>query len=579
MYLFKQLGWYFIREWKKYLTAIFLLILISILQLLPPKLIGILIDSIVEKKVYGMQTLSWITIILCISIAIYILRYMWRIFLFGAAYKLASELRIKIYEHVVKKSQIFYFKYKTGDLMTRITNDVDKVVFAAGEGVLTLIDSMVMGISVLIVMITQISWKLTIFSLLPMPIMAIIINKIGKKIHYRFQKSQKAFAYLNNHTQESLSSISLIKSFGLEKYQIKKFCKILKHLRQKNKNVAKIDAMFDPVIHLSISLSNLLVIIVGGWLFWKRSISMGQLTSFIMYLGLMIWPMLALAWMFNIVERGSAAWLRIQSILKSVKAPQKKYIEIPINFKKLKVNIQNFYYYKCAIKILENINFSIYPGQILGICGPTGSGKSTLLKLIQKKFSMSNGTILYNDIPISQFRIQEWRKKISVVDQTTFLFSDTIFNNIAVGKKNASQQEIEKAAFLSHLHQDIAQFPEGYNTIVGEKGIMLSGGQKQRVAIARALLSKSKILILDNALSAVDGDTEKIILKNLNMLKKYGLAIIMCTHRIPTLINSNEIIVLQNGTITQKGTHITLIQETEKWYNSICSFQKTLQRK
>lgn len=576
MDLFKQLGWYFLREWKQYLIALFLLICISILQLFPPKLVGLLIDSIIKREINSTQTFSWTVIILFIAIVVYILRYMWRIFLFGAAYRLTTELRIKIYDYISKENQTFYLKYKTGDLITRITSDVDKVVFAAGEGVLTLIDSLVMGLSILTTMIIHINWKLTICSLLPMPIMVMTINKIGKKIHYSFQEAQTAFSHLTNHTQESLSSINLIKSFGLEKYRIKKFFKILKYLRKKNTKVAKIDAMFDPMIHLSISLSNLLAIVIGGWLFWKKIISIGQLTSFIMYLGLMIWPMLALAWMFNIVERGSVAWKRIQSILNKNKSKEKKYTKIPVYLEKLNVNIKNFYYYKCTTQILKNINFSLYPGQTIGICGPTGSGKSTLLKLIQQQFPISNGKILYNSIPISQFNIQKWRKKISVIDQTTFLFSDTIYNNILIGKMHASQQEIDQVIHLAHLHNDIINFPYGYNTQVGERGMMLSGGQKQRISIARALLTKSEILILDNALSAIDGDTESKILKNFNSFIKQERTIIICTHRLSSLINANNIIVLKNGTIIQKGKHNELIKEQKKWYNTMYSYQKNL---
>ncbi|XBC43229.1 MAG: ABC transporter transmembrane domain-containing protein [Buchnera aphidicola (Meitanaphis flavogallis)] len=576
MDLFKQLGWYFLREWKQYLIALFLLICISILQLFPPKLVGLLIDSIVKKEINSTQTFSWTIKILLIAIVVYILRYMWRIFLFGAAYRLATELRIKIYDYISKKNQTFYLKYKTGDLITRITSDVDKVVFAAGEGVLTLIDSLVMGLSILTTMIININWKLTICSLLPLPIMIIIINKIGKKIHYSFQEAQTAFSHLTNHTQESLNSINLIKSFGLEEYRIKKFFKILKYLRKRNTKVARIDAMFDPIIHLSISLSNLLAIFVGGWLFWKKIISIGQLTSFIMYLGLMIWPMLALAWMFNIVERGSVAWKRIQSILHQNKLKEKKYANIPIYLEELNINIKNFYYYKCTTKILKNINFSLYPGQTIGICGPTGSGKSTLLKLIQKQFPISNGKILYNSIPISHFNTQKWRKKISVIDQTTFLFSDTIYNNILIGKMHASHQEIDQVIHLAQLHDDIINFPYGYNTQVGERGMMLSGGQKQRISIARALLTKSEILILDNALSAVDGDTESKILKNFNSFIKQKRTIIICTHRLSSLINANNIIVLKNGTIIQKGKHNELIQEQKKWYNTMYLYQKNL---
>ncbi|MCW5196381.1 SmdA family multidrug ABC transporter permease/ATP-binding protein [Buchnera aphidicola (Pemphigus obesinymphae)] len=574
MQLFNQLSWYFIREWKRYLGAIFLLIIIAILQLLPPKVVGMLVDLVMKNKINNMQILYWIIVMLFTALLVYILRYMWRVLLFGAAYKLAVELRIQFYNYLSFQNSMFYLKNRTGDLMARATNDVDKVVFAAGEGVLTLVDSLIMGISVLIIMFTQISWKLTLLSLIPMPIMALIIKTYGKELHSTFRKAQAAFSVLTNQTQESLTNIRMIKAFGLELEQCKKFDQVAQIAGQKNMEVAKIDAKFDPTIHLGISLSNLIAITGGGYLIWNKEITLGQLTSFIMYLGLMVWPMLALAWMFNIVERGSAAWERIQLIIgDKISNSQKNNKKFPSTPCILEIKINNFTYPKSKKNALNKIFFKLYPGKILGICGPTGSGKSTLLNLIQKQFDIKNGNISYNNIPLSHYEIKLWRHRIAMVNQTSFLFSDTIYNNISLGKPHATKKEIEKSAYLANIHQEILNLPKGYDTQVGERGIMLSGGQKQRIAIARALLTNTEILILDDALSAVDGECQQIILKNINKWKTNKHTLIIIAHRLSTLINADNIVVLENGSISQIGNHSELMKE-KKWYNKMYNYQK-----
>ncbi|WP_343182970.1 SmdA family multidrug ABC transporter permease/ATP-binding protein [Buchnera aphidicola (Neophyllaphis podocarpi)] len=574
MKLFKQLKWYFNKEWKRYLGSIILLIIVAILQLIPPKIVGIIVDLIERKKIIEKKILMWIIIMLITSILIYFFRYLWRILLFGASYNLAIELRKKFYCHISKQPPEFYLKHRTGDLMARATNDIDRVVFAAGEGVLTLVDSLVMGILVLIIMSTQISFILTIISLVPMPIMAIFIKKYGEMLHISFRKSQAAFSELNNQTQESLSCIRMIKSFGLEKQELSKFLKFASNAGKKNMKVAKIDAKFDPTIYLSIAFSNLLAVIQGGYLVWNNRITIGQLTSFIMYLGLMIWPMLAIAWMFNIVQRGSAALDRINLIFKennSIKnAKQKKISKNKI----LKIKINKFYYKNHKNFFLKSINIKLIPGNILGICGPTGSGKSTIIGLIQRHFSINKGNIFYDNISILDFNISEWRKKLAIVNQSSFLFSDTILNNISLGKPNISYEKIEKITRIVNLHNEITKLPKGYNTEIGDRGIVLSGGQKQRIAIARALLLKREILILDDSLSAIDNYTSKKILKNLFLNKnRYFNTMIIITHRLNILIKSNEIIVINNGKITERGNHKTLISKTN-WYQNIYSYQK-----
>ncbi|WP_343188134.1 ABC transporter transmembrane domain-containing protein [Buchnera aphidicola (Ceratoglyphina bambusae)] len=573
MQLFYELRWYFLKEWKKYLGAIILLITISILQLIPPKLIGILIDIIIKKNNFNNKILIIVILILIVSIITYILRYLWRVLLFGASYKLAISLRNKIYKHLSKQNSTFYLKNKTGDLISRSTNDVDKVVYAAGEGVLTLVDSIVIGSLVLIVMIFQINFYLTIISLLPMPIMAYIVKKYGEKLHIKFKKFQNAFSLLNSNTQECLTSVRMIRSYGLEEIKLKKFNNIIKNVGKRNIEVSKVDALFDPIIHVSISISNLLAIILGGILVIKNKITLGELTSFVMYLGSMMWPMLALAWMFNIAERGKVSLLRIQKIIKKKKEKRKKNIKNIQNYKNLNIKIYNFNYENHKNIVLKKIFFKINSGEIIGICGPTGSGKTTLLNIIQNNINLIKGKILYNNICIKKIKKKYWRSNLSVINQNNFLFSDTIENNISIGKKKSTIEEIKAASKLACIHKDILSFPLKYKTKIGEKGIMLSGGQRQRISIARAIISKKPIIILDDALSAIDSYTENKILKNLKKIKDKNKTIIIVSHKLSTLISSNKIVVLKNGKIDQIGKHKEIIK-FKKWYYNMFKHQQ-----
>ncbi|POT58383.1 multidrug ABC transporter permease/ATP-binding protein [Citrobacter amalonaticus] len=572
MRLFAQLSWYFRREWRRYLGAVALLIIIAILQLIPPKVVGIVVDGVSAQRFTAERVLMWIGTIALIAIVVYLLRYVWRVLLFGASWQLAVELREDYYRQLSRQHPEFYLRHRTGDLMARATNDVDRVVFAAGEGVLTLVDSLVMGCAVLIVMSTQISWQLTLLALLPMPIMALMIKRYGDSLHDRFKLAQAAFSSLNDRTQESLTSIRMIKAFGLEDRQSALFAADAEDTGKKNMRVARIDARFDPTIYIAIGMANLLAIGGGSWMVVQGSLTLGQLTSFMMYLGLMIWPMLALAWMFNIVERGSAAYSRIRSMLAEAPVVSDGSEPVPEGRGALAVAIRQFSYPQTTHPALENVNFLLKPGQMLGICGPTGAGKSTLLSLIQRHFDISQGEICFHDIPLTRLQLDSWRSRLAVVSQTPFLFSDTVANNIALGCPNATQQEIEHVSMLASVHDDILRLPQGYNTEVGERGVMLSGGQKQRISIARALLLNAEILILDDALSAVDGRTEHQILHNLRQWGE-GRTVIISAHRLSALTEANETIVMQHGHIAQRGCHEALVQQTG-WYRDMYRYQQ-----
>lgn len=572
MRLFAQLGWYFRREWRRYLGAVLLLVVIAILQLVPPRIVGIVIDGVSKQHMPAKTLAFWIGILLLVAVVVYLLRYVWRVLLFGASYLLAVELREKYYRQLSNQAPSFYQRHRTGDLIARATNDVDRVVFAAGEGVLTLVDSLVMGLAVLFVMSTQISWELTLLSLIPMPIMAMVIKHQGAQLHSRFKSAQAAFSMLNDQAQESLTSIRMIKSFGLENHQSKRFADVAAEAGARNMHVAKVDARFNPTIFIAIGCANLLAIGGGGVMVIHGHLTLGQLTSFVMYLGLMIWPMLALAWMFNIVERGSAAYSRIRSMLSEPSTVQDGERSLPQGRGVLSVDVARFAYSEGTNPVLHNIQFNLAPGQMLGLCGPTGAGKSALLSLIQRHFDPDQGEVCFHGISLRELRLDEWRARLAVVSQTPFLFSDSVAMNIALGKPDATQEDIERVAKLASVHEDILRLPEGYQTEVGERGVMLSGGQKQRISIARALLLDAEILILDDALSAVDGRTEYQILHN---LREWGenRTVIISAHRLSALTEASEILVLQQGAVAQRGLHSELSQQ-RGWYRDMHRFQQ-----
>lgn len=572
MRLFAQLSWFFRREWRRYLGAVGLLIVIAVLQLIPPKVVGYVVDGVIREHYTAGRIMQWIGVLAVVAVMVYLLRYVWRVLLFGASYQLAVELREDFYRQLSRQHPAFYLRHRTGDLIARATNDVDRVVFAAGEGVLTLVDSMVMGCAVLIVMSTQISWQLTLLALIPMPIMALMIKHNGEVLHERFKVAQAAFSSLNDRTQESLTSIRMIKAFGLEDRQSAQFSAAAADTGSKNMRVARIDARFDPTIYIAIGMANLLAIAGGSWMVVQGTLTLGQLTSFMMYLGLMIWPMLALAWMFNIVERGSAAYSRIRTLLAEAPVVEDGNRRLSAARSELVAHIEAFYYPQAAKPTLTDVQFVLGPGQMLGLCGPTGAGKSTILALIQRHFDIQQGEIRFQDLPLPQIELDDWRSRLAVVNQTPFLFSDTVASNIGLGKPGATRAEIERVAQLASVHEDILRLPQGYETEVGERGVMLSGGQKQRISIARALLLDAEILILDDALSAVDGRTEHQILYNLRQWGE-GRTVIISAHRLSALTEASEIIVMQHGHIAQRGQHEQLVN-VPGWYRDMYRYQQ-----
>ncbi|HIF5589160.1 ABC transporter transmembrane domain-containing protein [Vibrio parahaemolyticus] len=572
MRIFWQLRWYFRQKWKHYVGSILLFAVISALQLVPPKAVGVIVDGVVDNTLETNTLIMWLLSLIVLLFTIYGCRILWRIWLFGASWELGTILRNRLYRHLSTQPPRFFERYKTGDLMARGTNDVRNIVMTAGEGVLTAADSVITGIAVLIIMVTQVSWKLTVMALLPMPFLAVIIFFIVRILHQRFRVAQEAFSSMSDMTQESLNGVRMLRAFGLENQEQQRFEDVVDDTGAKNIAVARVDARFDPAIQLTIGLSFLLSVAAGAYLVDKGEITLGDLTAFTMYLGLMIWPMLAFAFLFNILERGSAAWNRLQEIFDE--QPEIIGGTQPLDNKPLPLHIKidAFHWSKELPPALAAVDVTLEPGKMLGIAGPVGSGKSTLLTLLLRQHDLENGTIQFGDVKIKDAILPQWRNRFAVVNQSPFLFSKSIFDNIALGNPQATKEQVYQAAKLACIHDDIEKFPDGYQTEVGEKGITLSGGQKQRIAIARAMLLNAQVLVLDDALSAVDGRTEHQILKNLETHYR-DQALIVIAHRLTALEAADEIIVLNHGHVTERGKHHSLL-EHQGWYAEMFQYQK-----
>ncbi len=572
MRIFWQLRWYFRQKWKHYVGSILLFAVISALQLVPPKAVGVIVDGVVDNTLETNTLIMWLLGLIVLLFTIYGCRILWRIWLFGASWELGTILRNRLYRHLSTQPPRFFERYKTGDLMARGTNDVRNIVMTAGEGVLTAADSVITGIAVLIIMVTQVSWKLTVMALLPMPFLAVIIFFIVRILHQRFRVAQEAFSSMSDMTQESLNGVRMLRAFGLENQEQQRFEDVVDDTGAKNIAVARVDARFDPAIQLTIGLSFLLSVAAGAYLVDKGEITLGDLTAFTMYLGLMIWPMLAFAFLFNILERGSAAWNRLQEIFDE--QPEIIGGTQPLDDKPLPLHIKidAFHWSKELPPALAAVDVTLEPGKMLGIAGPVGSGKSTLLTLLLRQHDLENGTIQSGDVKIKDAILPQWRNRFAVVNQSPFLFSKSIFDNIALGNPQATKEQVYQAAKLACIHDDIEKFPDGYQTEVGEKGITLSGGQKQRIAIARAMLLNAQVLVLDDALSAVDGRTEHQILKNLETHYR-DQALIVIAHRLTALEAADEIIVLNHGHVTERGKHHSLL-EHQGWYAEMFQYQK-----
>lgn len=565
MRVYKDLWWFFKEEKKAYLLGIFVLILVSLLVLIPPYVIGQIVDGVNESTLTGVSLTRWILLLLVTGLVTYGLRYVWRIMIFGASIRLARTIRNQLYGHFTRMSSRFYQRFKTGDLMAHATNDVRAVQMTAGQGVLTIVDSLTMGGVVVFTMAIMIDWKLTLITLSPMPLMALLTNIYGGLLHKRFRDAQQSFSELNDNVQGAISGVRVTKAFGQEQSDIKQFEEKSLDVVAKNMRVARVDALFSPTISFIVGICYFLAIVFGARSVVNDTLTIGELTSFTVYLSLLIWPMLALGMFFNTVERGRASYDRIQLLLSEKETIR----EEPDAFDQkaignIQLRIHSFRYPASSAVALKNIHLDIKQGQTIGIVGKTGSGKTTLLRLLQREYDLTDGEISLDHVPLHKWSLRRVKEMYGTVPQDHFLFSATIAENVAFAKPEATINEIMEACQLANIHKDILTFKNGYDTLVGERGVTLSGGQKQRISIARALISNPNILMMDDALSAVDAATEEEILKQLKANRRNRTNIITA-HRLSAIHHADKIIVLSNGEIIEEGTHQELM-DTSEWY-------------
>ncbi|MGM9946212.1 MAG: ABC transporter transmembrane domain-containing protein [Lysinibacillus sp.] len=546
MKVFLKLGWFFKERKKEYIFGILMLLCVSILQVIPPKIIGITLDEIGAGTLTMQSLIKWLGIIVVIAIVMYILRFYWRKMIFGSSNYLAKVLRQKLFRHFTKMSPSFYQQRRIGDLMAHATNDVSAVQQTAGGGVLTLFDSISTGGFVILAMAITIDWRLTLIALIPMPLMALSTSYYGNLLHKRFRDAQAAFSDLNDKTQESISGVKVIKSFGYQQEDIEDFRKLSEEVVEKNVRVAKVDSLFDPTISFVVAISYFLSIAFGAKFIIEGAMTVGDLVAFTTYLGLLVWPMLAVGMLFNIVERGSASYDRIEELLTVPIEMEDR--ESALDIKPsgaLIFNVQSFTFPGEETETLKNVSFELQAGETLGIVGRTGSGKTAILKLLLRQFDQYDGEITYGGISIEDYKKERLREAIGYVPQDHFLFSTTVANNIAFSNEHASAQQVERAAKIAHIHEDIMNFSEGYDTVVGERGVALSGGQKQRISIARALMMEPNLLILDDSLSAVDAKTEEAILQSLKA-ERANATTIITSHRLSAIQHANVILFMED---------------------------------
>lgn len=563
MKIIKELWWFFKLEKKRYIIGILALILVAVLNLIPPKVMGNVIDHVTSGELTQHELLLSLFYLILSALAMYALRYIWRMYILGTSYRLGQIMRFRLFEHFTKMSPSFYQKHRTGDLMAHATNDINSLTRLAGGGVMSAVDASITALVTLVTMAFSISWQMTLIAVIPLPFMAYATSRLGRKTHQAFGKSQAAFSELNNKVQESVSGIKVIKSFGYQEDELQSFQDINNMTFKKNMTTMKYDVMFDPLVLLFIGASYVLSLLMGAVMVSAGQVTVGNLVTFITYLDMLVWPLMAIGFLFNMIQRGTVSYERISHLLKEqsdVKESENPLSEIKNGT--LVYDIDAFHYDN--EQTLSDIHFALKQGQTLGLVGQTGSGKTTLLRLLLREYDLQDGQITLDGHDIKDYKLSDLRQLIGYVPQDQFLFATSILDNIRFGNPDAKLEEVEAATKLSRVYDDIVAMPDGFKTLIGEKGVSLSGGQKQRIAMSRAMILNPEILILDDSLSAVDAKTEHAIIENLKETRK-DKSTIITAHRLSAVVHADLILVMQDGKIIERGRHEDLIEQGG-WY-------------
>lgn len=556
--LFK-LKWFFKAHWKRYTIAVVLLITASVIEVIPPWLLGEAIDDMTSGAITNSALINYVWLFVAIIIVSYVLNLIWQYALFGGAITLERILRKRLMHQFLKMTPTFYEKNRTGDLMARATNDLNAVSLTAGFGIMTLVDSTVYMAAIIVAMGAFISWELTFWAMLPIPIMALIMQYLGKLVHERYMTAQEAFGELNDGVLESVAGVRVIRAYVQETKDEKRFAQMCEDVYEKNMYVAKVNAIFGPLTKAGTGICYVIALGYGAVLVADGALTVGQLVTFNVYLGLAVWPMFAIGELINVMQQGNASLDRVQETLEyeaDIVNPSKLVaVQTPSS---IGMRDFSFQYPLSQVKNLQQISVRLKQGETLGIVGKTGAGKTTFVKQLLREYPLGEGQFTIGEVDLGQQSKEQVLDWIGYVPQDHVLFSRTIRENILFGKDDASEAQLHEAIRLAHFDNDLKNLPLGTETLVGEKGVSLSGGQKQRVSIARALIKNPEILILDDSLSAVDAKTEAKIIENIQK-ERSAKTTIITTHRLSGVQHADEIIVLDEGRIIEQGTHDELL--------------------